>query len=721
MSARSQLAIRHLLVRMQPINRALRLGVERQGRVAARLARPDLTVLCITDEQVLTLLSDADALLKGESCAIPDGATSLLSEELALEEELRAECSAKGVTLPLDALAQKLELSPFEIEAVLLCAAPEIDRSYERIYAYILDDLNRRSPCIELLCMLTSVSLEERLVRRRTLSRFNRLRRMGLLRPYGEPATELRQELRLGTGLLDFLTGAVVEVDPASCFHDPAEILLPVQVELPPELEVEAIERFASAMRERRISVLGVWGPRHCRKDEVVMAVASAAGFRLRRLPVSEILPAGRDTEQRLLDEVSAASSRGAMLWIETDPLAGPEHEPLRERLARAIALCGIPLCLTGKHPWRPLCLLEACSFAEIELNAPGYRTRCEMWLHALPEIHGQQLSSLASRFRLSSAEIRAAVKVARTRAHLNSNGHQAPVGDELDAACMTVTRRRSNHFATIVNPKRGPDDLVLPRETHQQVLEIAHFFRAGSLVDEEWGFGRLTSGGGGIKALFTGEPGTGKTLAAEVIARILNQSLLKVDLARIISKWVGETEKNLETVFSEAEESHALLFFDEADSLFGKRGEVRHGTDRYANLEVGYLLQRLEDYFGLVILASNLKDQIDAAFTRRFQVIIHFQLPKLEERRRLWQIAFPPAAPVADEVDFGFLENLEMTGAAIASAARTAAMLAANQQSESINMPHIIQAVTRQYQREARILSPTELGPYASLLQGAR
>ena len=159
------------------------------------------------------------------------------------------------------------------------------------------------------------------------------------------------------------------------------------------------------------------------------------------------------------------------------------------------------------------------------------------------------------------------------------------------------MMRQHSAHFAMVVKPKRGPEDLILPPSLHRQVLEVAQFFRAWPHVAEGWGFGRLMTGDGGVKALFTGDSGTGKTLAAEVIAGLLHMPLLKVDLARVVSKWVGETEKHLEAAFREAEASHAVLFFDEADALFGKRGEVQHGTDRYANLEVSYLLQRLEEH----------------------------------------------------------------------------------------------------------------------------
>jgi SpoVK/Ycf46/Vps4 family AAA+-type ATPase len=237
--------------------------------------------------------------------------------------------------------------------------------------------------------------------------------------------------------------------------------------------------------------------------------------------------------------------------------------------------------------------------------------------------------------------------------------------------------------------------------------------------VDSDWGFGRLLTGRG-LKALFTGEPGTGKTLAAEVIAGVLGLPLSRVDLARIVSKWVGETEKNLECAFREAEESQAILFFDEAEALFGKRAEVQHGTDRYANLEVSYLLQRLENSQGLVILASNVKDQIDPAFTRRFHVALHFPKPGFEERLRIWKLAFPSSAPRDPDLDFEALAQLDMAGAAIVTAARTAAMLAADSKASTITMAHVIHAAARQYRREARVLTPVELGPYGALLQEA-
>jgi SpoVK/Ycf46/Vps4 family AAA+-type ATPase len=291
------------------------------------------------------------------------------------------------------------------------------------------------------------------------------------------------------------------------------------------------------------------------------------------------------------------------------------------------------------------------------------------------------------------------------------------PLDDLLDDACATVARKRSDHFATLVRPERGPDDLILPPELHRQVMEIARFFRALPQVCEAWRFGAVMTSRGGLKALFSGDSGTGKTLAAEVVAGELGLPLLKIDLARVVSKWVGETEKNLETAFREAEESHSILFFDEADALFGKRGEVSHGTDRYANLEVSYLLQRLEEHPGLVILATNLREQIDEAFVRRFHVMLHFPRPALEERRRLWRVALPPSSPLAGDVDLEALAKLDLTGAGVVGTARTAALLAADEGAESIQMRHLVQAARRQFHREARLLTSSDLGRYSHLL----
>ena len=375
-------------------------------------------------------------------------------------------------------------------------------------------------------------------------------------------------------------------------------------------------------------------------------------------------------------------------------------------------------LVLTGSVPWRPTALLANRTYVELPLTSADQKTREQTWSRTIPEIQLDRTSELASRFRMSDEEIRAVGRMARAQAGIESNGKPASVDSQLDAACAAVAQKTRGRFLGVVKPRRGPDDLILPPDLHRQVLEIAGFSRVLPLVAETWGFGRLATGGVGMKCLFTGDPGTGKTLAAEVIASQTRTPLLKVNIAEVVSKWVGETEKNLDGAFREATSSHAVLFFDEADALFGKRGEVRNGVDRYANLEVSHLLQRLEEHDGLVILASNLKDNIDSAFIRRFHVVLHFPRPEEAERRRIWEIAFPKQAPLDKQVDVSSLSRLDMTGAGIVAAARTAALLAAQEGADSIGMSHVVRGIARQFRREARVLSAGELGQYASLLR---
>lgn len=724
----NSVAIEHLLLRLRPLNRALRAAAARQAQSAAQLFHPDVTPLCVTEEQVQSLLAEVEGL-SAVSAGPARAATPTPAEESA-EEELRRRAAAAHAHLPLDRLAQALGLSRFEQEAVLLCAAVELDRSYERIYAFILDDLNRRHPCLELLCSLTADTLAERCERRKALGPYGKLRRAGALRAHGVAATEWRQELLLAPPLFAFLTGAAGDV--TSLFRDHADVPLPPGAQespLPAELDPLVVERAGRAMREGRIGVLGVWGPRDGGQREVAVAVAAAAAMPLRRWLLDAAPQPGAGYEQGVAAAVQAAAALDAILWLDTDVLAGPGGENLRGLgavLADYLAASKVPFVLTGVHPWRPTALLEARPYAQIEIAAPSYAARQSMWERALPEVSSEQRDDLAARFRMNGEQLRAVAQMAGTQASLVGNGRLVSIGEHLEQACDAVTRKQSFHFATVIKPRRGRDDLILPAALHKQVVEIARFYKAWPRVAEGWGFGRMITGEGGIKVLFTGASGTGKTLAAEVIAGELRMALLKVDLSRVVSKWVGETERNLEQTFAEAEDSNALLFFDEADSLFGKRGEVRHGVDRYANLEVSYLLQRLETYFGLVILASNLRENIDAAFTRRFQVVINFPRPEPAERRRLWERAFPAAAPLEEEIDFEQLARLDMTGASIVNAARTAALLAldaAKKEGDAAGQPatikpaHVVQAIARQYQREARLLTASELGPYAALL----
>jgi len=637
-------------------------------------------------------------------------------EEQHAEQLLREEATRKSVQLPLLALIETLQLSPFEKTSLLICAAPEIDRAYERIIGYVLDDLTRRFPCVDLLCSLAAPDAATQLTLRRELSPQGRLRRTGLLQSFGESQTGLRAQLRLGPNVLEFLTGSSAQG--VAMWKDPLQIETSDAVLRPEKTSLGRLQKIGESIASRTINAVGLWGEVGSGLHEAAITIARAAGLSLRHLNSVRMSDAQGDLRGQVTSAVHLAASTNSILFVPVDSLHGMENQTMAAVLEECLAASTVPVVLSGLEPWRPTSLLESRSYVEIEVPSPNQSAREELWATTIPEADGSRLAELASCYRMSREEMRAVARLARSEARLESNGKPVSVDDTLKAACATVARKTRGRFVGDVKPRRTAADLILPPDLHRQVIEIASFTRVLPTVAETWGFGRLASGGSGIKCLFTGDPGTGKTLAAEVVADTLGVPFLKVNIAETVSKWVGETEKNLDAAFREATASNALLFFDEADALFGKRGEVRHGVDRYANLEVSHLLQRLEDHSGLVILASNLKDNIDPAFTRRFHVVLHFPRPQEAERRRLWNIAFPKQAPLDKQVDISSLSRLDITGAAIVGAARTAALLAANEGGTSISMKHIVRGIARQFRREARVLSTNELGPYASLLQ---
>jgi SpoVK/Ycf46/Vps4 family AAA+-type ATPase len=268
-------------------------------------------------------------------------------------------------------------------------------------------------------------------------------------------------------------------------------------------------------------------------------------------------------------------------------------------------------------------------------------------------------------------------------------------------------------------------EDLVLPDRTLQQLQEVADSVRFRYRVHSEWRFDRKLGKNSGISVLFSGLSGTGKTMAASVLARDLNLELYKIDLASVVSKYVGETEKNLNRIFDEAEYSSAVLFFDEADALFGKRSEVKDAHDRYANIEVAFLLQRMEQFSGLAILATNISRNIDSAFVRRIQHVVEFPFPDPAHRERIWRGMFPEEAPLDVDVDFPFLaRQFELSGGNIRNVAAAAAFFAA-ENDRPISMEHLVRATAREFQKLGKLPSRAEFRGHfdviAAMVDGGR
>jgi SpoVK/Ycf46/Vps4 family AAA+-type ATPase len=323
-----------------------------------------------------------------------------------------------------------------------------------------------------------------------------------------------------------------------------------------------------------------------------------------------------------------------------------------------------------------------------------------------------EDLDALAGRFRLGPLQISDAVATAVAHAGWRTGKALAePTRAELFAAARGQSGHGLTGLARRIEPAYAWDDLVLPLDSLTQLHDLCQRVALRERVLNEWGFQQALSRGRGTTALFTGPPGTGKTMAAEVIARDLGLDLFAIDLSTVISKYIGETEKNLERVFSAAADADAILLFDEADALFGKRSEVRDSHDRYANIEISYLLQRMEQYEGLAILATNLRQHIDDAFTRRLQFVVDFPFPDEVRRKRIWDLSFPAAAPVDPDLDTEQLaRGFRLSGGNIHNIALHAAYLAAAAGS-AIGRPHILEAIRREHQKMGKVLSDSELG----------
>ncbi|MGH2460734.1 MAG: ATP-binding protein, partial [Chloroflexota bacterium] len=272
--------------------------------------------------------------------------------------------------------------------------------------------------------------------------------------------------------------------------------------------------------------------------------------------------------------------------------------------------------------------------------------------------------------------------------------------------------------LARRLEPRYTWDDIVLPADGTAQLREICSRARYQITVLEKWGFGRKHARRAGLTALFAGQPGTGKTMAAEIVGGVLGLELYRIDLAAVVSKYIGETEKNLETIFRAADQGDAVLLFDEADALFGKRSEVRDAHDRYANVEVAYLLQRLEAYDGLAILTTNLRGSMDEAFVRRLDFVLDFPMPEEPERLAIWRLALPREAPLDPDLDLAFLaRKFRLAGGHIRNIALASAFLAAGEE-QPIGMKHLVRATRREYQKLGKMVGPGDFEHYYAMLK---
>jgi SpoVK/Ycf46/Vps4 family AAA+-type ATPase len=457
-------------------------------------------------------------------------------------------------------------------------------------------------------------------------------------------------------------------------------------------------------------------GPYGVGKKSVAEALCKIAGSRLLIVDGVFLLNAGGGGFTSMVRTIfrEANLQDSAIYWSGFDTLLADDQYVARKVLLHQLQEWDGMVFLAGEAVWEPADV-PGLSVTRIEFPRPDYGDRLRFWQNALEDAEGTASATLANRFRFSGGQIRDAGATARNLARQHEPDGSSISINRLFEACRLQSNRKLAALATHIRPRYTFADIVLPADTLRQLMEIRSAVEYRSIVHDEWGFGAKLSLGKGFGLLFAGPSGTGKTMAAEILAHELGLDLYKIDLSTVVSKYIGETEKNLSRIFAEAETSNAILFFDEADALFGKRSEVRDSHDRYANIEVNYLLQRIEEYEGVIILASNLRKNMDEAFVRRIYATIEFPFPDAEGRLRIWQGVWPMKTPRQD-LDLEFMASrFELTGGNIRNIALAAAFLGA-ERGGCVRMEHLIRATWKEYQKMGKVIMEGEFGKYAHL-----
>jgi hypothetical protein len=624
---------------------------------------------------------------------------------------------------PFVRLTRRFGLDPFEQFCVIAGLALAVDRNkYGKALAFLQDDVTRKQPSLDLLLRLhPGLDDASRWDAARAFDTTRPLLRWRLLRLAPREAGELatpfgrRIELddRIGRYLLDLDDlGPELEDFAAVGPWDAGSL----RAAHPPALEDRLVQLVGEVQKERSAAppslVVHVHGRDGSGRRSLIAAICDRLGRRIVRVDAARLagLPAGTLEDALVLLAREALLEPTAVCIEHLDSLLDDDTASVQvlKPLAGALRSLGRITFLIGHRPWSPEGLLGDGTFQSVALDVPDAAEARRIWARELaqvqlaPEAGGTEAVAgvLAGRFRLSPGQIHNAVATARTRS-LWDRSEPAPLTiEELYIGSREQCGQRLAALARHIVSEFGWDDLILPPQQRSQLHELETAIRNATGVLEDWDFRSRLPYGRGITALFSGPSGTGKTMAAGILAHELGLDLYTIDLSRVVSKYIGETEKNLDRIFREAADANAMLFFDEADALFGKRSVIKDAHDRYANIEIAYLLQKMEEREGVTILATNLRANLDDAFLRRIRYSIEFTMPESAQRLAIWRRALPRELRLAEDVDLSWLATrLKVSGASIMNICVTAASVAYNP-GGTMGMRHFSIAAKRELQK---------------------
>jgi SpoVK/Ycf46/Vps4 family AAA+-type ATPase len=722
----------HLADELQRLDLLIRLKLLRQHRRQPTNPLDQFRGLVVTETEVESLLSAADDPAdEGEFDESKAEEESLALVLAAFEQQIaeRRELSRQaGTHLSLAQLDALFQLTPFQQNVLLLALAPQLDRKYEKLYAYLQDDVTRKAPTVDLAMNLFLNTSDQRLEARSAFDPGAALLRFKLLQvPENETETTplLTRQLKLDDRMVNFFLD---RPRPEARFDRVMKLLQPKpngDARVGGDKNQQFVRGFIkSDFGGASGENLVVYCRGACRAEKEAFAesVAGDLGQRVLVADLAQLLEGPAPFEEALWLIGREALLQPAVLCLENFDVLNVEDLASQTRLKLIFDVakaCCRQIFLFGRRPWQPRGLLNESIFIDLYFPNPDDGDRKQLWEAITPDRFADDVDfgALASRFHFTRGQIQDAFIAAGDLARLRAPADGKICMSDLEAACRAQSSQKLASLTKHVTPKYTWNDIVLPENVLAQLREICQCVSHRFRVLGEWGFGRRLSLGKGVNALFAGPSGTGKTMGTEIIANELGMDLYKIDLSGVISKYIGETEKNLDRIFAAAEETSAILFFDEADALFGKRSEVRDSHDRYANIEISYLLQKMEEYEGLAILATNLRQNMDDAFLRRLQFVVEFPFPDEYHRKRIWEVLFPAEAP-RDQIEFEFLASqFRFAGGNIKNIVLGAAYLA-SADGGRITMNHVMRATSRECHKIGRVFTHDDREKFSEVTQ---
>jgi hypothetical protein len=594
-------------------------------------------------------------------------------------------------------LCDRFNLGSFDRDILITCAGIELDSHLSKLCGAI--DQQHPYPTFSLALAVFAEPTWNALTPQAPLRRWQ-------LVDVGPGNALTTSHLRIDERILHYLTG-IEQLDQRLVgFVEPIETEARFLVETHQRIADRSVDLWVQAAEQGialpQFPVLQFLGDDSSTKRSIIQFIGQELRRDLYRIPAETISTDSTQFNLFLLLCEREYKLSNRIFWIDCDFL--DSSDGIRSQLiARLVEQLKCPVILT--HPDRQC--QRSRPIVTMEIASPPPAEQRLVWQKSLDSIQAhldrEQIDSLVDHFNLSTGAIQSATFQVRS-----ADRDQIPMTEQLWSICRQQARPRLDELAQRIDAYGDWDDLVLPEKEHQVLRDITAHVKQRSKVYENWGFAGKSLRGLGISALFSGASGTGKTTAAEAIAQVLKLDIYRIDLSAVVSKYIGETEKNLRRIFDAAEGGGVILLFDEADSLFGKRSEVKDSHDRNANLEVSYLLQRMETYRGLAILTTNLKGSIDQAFMRRIRFIVQFPFPDAVQRAEIWRRSFPAQAPT-EGLDFNKLAKLSIAGGNIRNIVLNAAFIAADA-GEAVQMKHLLRSAKSEYVKLERPLTDAEV-----------